>query len=323
MILISQIRRHVAHYVAAAFAVLLILAIAMAHRYSPDQPSDLLDSFVHSLHGPGFVGVAIVAFAALESYRDRRENYLFAAVIAMGIGLISEIAQIPGPRDASFSDLVVDGVAVLGGLTVVGLFDRDLREWLGLRRYLAGLAVGLLALGVSVGPSITYAYVMVAQRQAMPTLLSFEHRWESRTTGRSWGRRTQLIPAPANWPDEDQQVALTQEAGNRGILMRLLPYPDWQDYKQFSFIAASADERSHDLKILISDIRPRKTPPNRFSADATVTPTPTRIVIDFDDIRKLETQRPFDFRHVESVELRVSNPGSGATILIDDFRLEP
>ena len=61
---------------------------------------------------------------------------------------------------------------------------------------------------------------------------------------------------------------------------------------------------------------------NRHYQRARVDTTPTRYVVRFEDMINDSWSRPFDLSRVETIVLSVENPGSGAMILLDDFRLE-
>ncbi len=70
----------------------------------------------------------------------------------MGIGLISEIAQIPGPRDAQLKDLVVDAMAIMGALGMATFFDKQLKPAISKRTHLLLATVAGLALAITCVP---------------------------------------------------------------------------------------------------------------------------------------------------------------------------
>jgi len=314
--------RMLPHVIVAALAIAALGAIALAHRYSPEQLSHLADVFVHSLHGPGFVVVAVFVFAILRIYRRSAVNYVHAAIVSMAIGLFAEAAQIPGPRDAEISDLIVDAIGIIGSLGSIALFDRDVRSMLNDRLMLGLGLVSIGALTISFAPTAWYGYAWFSQHRAMPTLISFENRWESTVISQPRGRRPERIDAPANWPTTGT-IAYAEESGRYGILIRLTPYTDWSEYSTLSFVAASANNVTQKIAVSIRDMRlegERRN--NRYSQRLYVDPEPQRYVIALDKVRDVANERPFDIAHVESFILSAADPGSGTKLFFDDFRLE-
>lgn len=304
----------------ALLSVAALLLIALAHRNSPAQPSHFLDKIVHSLHGPGFVGVALFVFAILRIYRRGQRNYIYAGLIAMGVGVLAEAAQIPGPRDAELSDLAVDAIGILGALGALALFDTELRYRIELRARIGLTVVTLTALFVSLVPTAWYSYAWIAQKRSAPFLVSFEHSWERSMYRKSGSGKLRIIDAPDGWP----HAGLVAEATSspRGDLLVLEPYADWSQSDEFSFLAASVDKSAHEIVVLIEDARPKGVKQStRFRTVVTVGPAPIRIRIPLDDIRALTVPRPFDIGHINQVRLRLSNRVGGTKIIFDDFRL--
>jgi VanZ family protein len=310
-------------YLIALIVLVFLGAIAFAHRYSPVQASHLTDKLIHSLHGPGFVVVALLILAAFRRHHRGPANYLQAGIAAMAIGVFSEAVQIPGPRDAQVADLIVDGVGIIGGLGIVALFDRDIVTMLRKRRRLMLAVISTVALTASVASTLWYGYAIVEQSRAAPELLTFEHRWESAIFNKLNDQRPRLRPTPPGWPGSGDAVGYAEESGRWGILIRLYPYPDWRNYSTLSFVAASDSDISHDVMLSIQDIRPnKKDSSNRYSERFEVGPNPMRYEFSLEKVRGSAQAHPFDISRIESVRLSASNPGSQITLLIDDFRLD-
>jgi hypothetical protein len=318
----ARFMRRLPHVIVAIFAVVLLIAIVLAHRFSPTQVSHLADVFVHTLHGPGFAGVAVLVFAVLRLYRNAPVNYLHAAAAAMAIGVFAEAAQIPGPRDAEAMDLVIDALGIVGGLGVIALCDRNARASLNERPLLGLSVISIAALLIATTPMALYGYAWISQYRAMPTLLSFENRWESAVFSQPGREHPDLIAAPSNWLGTGT-IAYAEEAGRRGTLIRLTPYPDWGGYSTVSFIAASGNDDVQKIAVSVRDIRLKgERRNNRYSQQLHIGPEPKRYVISLDKVREIANERPFDIAHIESFSLNAADPGGGAKLLFDDFRLE-
>lgn len=302
--------------------MLIIISIAMAHRYSPEQSSELIEDLIHSLHGPGFAGVAIFTFAALESYRGTLANYIYAAAISLAIGVLSEIAQIPGPRDASFRDLFVDSIAIFGGLGVIAIFDRELNSLIETKTRLLVASADMIALAISITPTMWYGYVIVEQYRSVPSLLSFEHRWESAIFGQGYDRKPELIRKPSNWQSPGNTIAYTKEAGRWRSLVQITPYPDWTEYQKFSFIASTSDGETHRIAISIRDIPPEDVRRNRYHKQIDVNGEPVKYEFLLADVVKNRGDHPVDISHVGAVVLSAVGPDNDVALFIDNFRLE-
>jgi hypothetical protein len=241
----------------------------------------------------------------------------------MAIGLVSEIAQIPGPRDAQFSDLIIDGIGVFGALGLVAALDPGVRPHLRRVTRVLLLASAGTALAVAVIPSLWLSYALVQQYRAFPTLLTFEHAWERAIYDQSKNRRPVLMATPAHWPDANGTISRSRESGRRGTFISLKPMADWSEYRKLSFVAASAGE-TFEFVVRIKDNWQKKTEkqPARFYKRFHVRPEPERYTINFAEIEAQASDGPFDFSRVQSILLTAAKPGSGVEILLDDFRLE-
>ena len=108
-------------------AIISLLAIA-AHLFNPKGWPPLGVNILHALHGPGFALLALLILWYLQYQCRSVVNYVLAAGIAMAIGLLSEAAQIPGPRDAQVKDVVVDALGIFGAVGLSAALDRTVRS---------------------------------------------------------------------------------------------------------------------------------------------------------------------------------------------------
>jgi len=201
--------------------VLLLFAITAAaigiHRFDPEFWPPLAVTFLHSLHGTGFALLALVVYSAMQWFFPGSRNYLPAAIITMGIGVISEAAQIPGPRDAQFSDLLIDGLGIFGALGLIAAFDRSVRREISRAMGLALPTLAAAAFTIACGPSVWYSYALFEQRRAFPRIATFEHLWERAAVGQTIDARPVRILTPEVWPVKGKYVAKATENGRWGI----------------------------------------------------------------------------------------------------------
>lgn len=300
-----------------------VIAVTIAlHLFNPTNWPALGVDILHSLHGPGFAAIALAVFWYLQSRCVSVINYALAAGITMGIGVISELAQIPGPRDAQVKDLVVDALGILGALGVTASIDKRVRTSIATPVRLLLPAVAGVALSIACVPTLWFSYALVEQQRAFPSLLTFERAWETAAFGQTATRRPDVIPVPTDWPADGRKVSRSTENGRWGIFLSVKPVQDWRSYSKVSFIAASTGERfAMDFGIRESRLDD-ETRPNRYYGSVMVEPNPKEFTVTFDQIQAAMKDRPFDFSHVESVVFSAAKPGGGQEILLDDIRLE-
>jgi VanZ family protein len=302
-------------------AVVVAAAIAI-HRFNPSHWPPVAVDILHSLHGTGFAVLAVAVYWYLQRRFPTHVNYLLAAVVTLAIGIISEIAQIPGPRDAQLSDLLVDSLGIFGALGVLAAFDGDIRRQLGRVTRVLLPAVAGASLIVACVPSVWLTYALIQQHRTFPQLLTFEHAWEKATFRQTVGSRPSLVTAPKYWIVPGETVAHAKENGRWGIFISLHPKQDWRGYSKLSFVAASVNS-GFSMDIGVRDYKKEgESHGVRYYKTVWVDAQPKRFNVTFDEIRSNPEDRVFDFSLVEAVVLSTSKPGSGAEVFVDDFRLE-
>jgi|GEM_PF-3703155 len=300
----------------------LVLLAVTAHHVEASTWPPLGGKILHSLHGPGFALVALIILWYLQGQCQSAVNYILAGGIAIGIGLLSEIAQIPGPRDAQLSDIVIDTLGVFGALGVVASLDKKTRAQMSrsVRVILAGFAT--VALALAVVPTIWFGYALLEQKSAFPTLLSLESRWEFATLSKKSGAVPSRIGKPRNWPAEGATIGRAVEQGHDGIFLSHHPLPDWRAYEQLSLVLAT-ESSTHAVAICIRDQNEELEPHSiRVCTQISAKEKPEVVVISFDDVQKETSLREFDFSRVDALVLSAAKPGTNAVLLLDDIRLE-
>ncbi|NNF48785.1 MAG: VanZ family protein, partial [Woeseiaceae bacterium] len=172
-------RRTNAILIGAAVVVGLVIVIAL-HRYEPEGMSSLGSKALRSLHGPGFAAVAIVVYFGLRRRLSGWSRIGAAFGLCAGVGVLAELSQIPGPRNADISDLITNTMGIVAGLALVAAFDRDvdLGESPWPRRLVAVAATAALAYVLA--PTAWMTAAATARKVNLPVLLSFESTLETR-----------------------------------------------------------------------------------------------------------------------------------------------
>ena len=277
---------------------------------------------LHSLHGPGFAILSLLILWYFQHQCRSVINYVLAAAITMGIGLASEIAQIPGPRDAQLKDLVVDALGIFGAIGISASLDSSVRSIIPKWTRLMLPAAAAAALAIACVPTLWLGYALIQQKNAFPSLLTFERRWETAAFGQVPGHRPELVTAPADWPGDGTVVAHAVERGRWGIFLSIHPLPDWRGYETLSFLIASAGEEfSLDMCIRNKYLKGEEAR-NQYCKSIKVGPEAREISIPYSEILAGSKSGTFDFSRVDAVVFSVAKPGAGNELLIDDIRLE-
>jgi hypothetical protein len=309
---------------AVVVLVLLLAGVVTAHLFDPDNWPALAIDVMHSLHGSGFAVVAVFVYWLLQKTYPRSFNYLIAAAITMGMGMLAELAQVSGAREAQATDLIEDGLGILGALGLLAAFDPRVNRHLSSRGQVLLKSGAGLALSIVFIPSLWFSYALIEQHRAFPTIVTFERAWERSAfyTPRE-DQPVSFMPAPDGWIGEGTTIAQFEEAGRWGIFVVLKTVTNWRRYNKLTFVAASTSGS------FVFDIGIRERSRRNASKDQAIFyktflagPEPQRYTIGLDEIGSRSVNSPFDLSRVESVVLSAAKPGTGVKILLDDFRLE-
>jgi VanZ family protein len=302
--------------------ILLTLVVLLAHQYLPNQISDLAHKAIRSLHGPGFGAVALLMMLVLRSGNQPAVAYIKAGAFSVVLAGLSEAAQIPGPREAQISDLLVDGLGILGFLGTAAVFDRGIRATISKRRATLLSLICIPAFVLTLMPTSWLLYALVMRTQALPQILSFDEKWEQTySSGVDGG--LEIIPAPTGWPEGSGNIARLRSAGRWGLMLHIHPHPDWSDYSAVSFVAAASNEESRRIALGLWGINPGDgSPPGRYYTVAKVWSEPARYCILFDVLNKPSSQRKFELTQVYELLVGATKDVTGIEVLVDDFRLE-
>jgi len=301
--------------------LLLTTAVLLAHRILPDNASDLLVQVIQSLHGPGFGTVAIGFLVLTGQSEYRRHTYFKTAFLAMALAGLSEVAQIPGPRDAQFGDLFIDALGITGFLGAHALMRNSVRRSIRPSRLFFAVLACVLTLSITLAPTIGSSYSLVRRTLLFPKILDFESSWERRYSSVPNGDVV-IVPAPKDWPVKNSRLGQLRSAGRWGIMLRIFPYPDWREYTAVSFVAASTTVDSVPITFSLRTRGTHETVYQRFRTQLLIGPKPTRYVIPFVDLVSSSGGDSIKLTHVQALVVSESHTKEGVLLLVDDFHLE-
>jgi VanZ family protein len=158
--------------------VFVIVAATLLFVPLPILPTYAGRTIENAGHTPLFL-VGTLFILAILRHDLRVEGvrlYLYAGVLGVGCGLLSEVIQKPLRRDASWEDVFADAMGVLLALALYALFDR--RSAFRGRTRLAAL---LIVIGCTVNylaPIVSMVHAYIYRDGQFPVLASFRSRAE-------------------------------------------------------------------------------------------------------------------------------------------------
>lgn len=235
-----------------AAAAILILLLSVVFAPLPGGAAWL--SRLHdSAHGPVFGCIAVLALIALRRWTpfanlDRIVQYAIVLIAASLLGLLTEIAQIPAGRDASWSDLWRDALGAFAFLMMFSAFD-DRAQADGWRRGVL-LTLGLALTAYLVSPIVIAAIKYRERSAAFPVLADF-----ARNPDRFFVWRHDVLldfappPAALRKPNELSAARVRFLHAEYPGLEFHEPSPDWRSYSTLAIEIANA--QSHDLHLVV------------------------------------------------------------------------
>lgn len=295
-------------WILGAIGLLLVLLPVPTPAHARWQ--GVLEDFAHV---PTFALVAL-----LVATRDRAatagapfalRHALNVLLVTAAIAAATEIAQIPGPRDASLADFARD---VAGGLIALG--------WLAWRKDVAGhpghgrraVLVAAAVAAVSVGAPLAWCAAAYANRAAaFPELARFNSLLDLYfVSGGSFDRtaagtlRVRLVQGP--YPG----VALDE------------PAPDWRGYTALRAVVTNPGDAPLLLTVRVHDRQHQNRYDDRYNGKFTLLPrTTTTLEIPLEQIAAAPRGRRLDLGHVAGVILFSNERAVGREFVLERVAL--
>ena len=297
-------------------ALLLLL-----HLYQPANTGLWAQTFFNSMHVPVFGIVAISLYVATAT--KARWSFLKRAAIVLAmvfvLSLLSEAAQIPGPRDASVKDLISDWLGAIAALFFVHAFaaDKTLSRGRRIASALIGTAVLLVALSSLIGVSAAY----LERGYQRPVLVSFDAHF-GRYFRRTQNASLQLIRDTA---DARQIGQITLHDGAwPGIIFHDI-WPDWRSYSTLIIEFGLAGDAPLDVHVRVHDREHKlgdQSYDDRFNQTITLQPGRHTLRIPLKDIRNAPGNRSMDMSHINGIVIFCSAKNAGRAFQLLEIRLE-
>jgi hypothetical protein len=316
-----------AFQIAAVIGLLLVvMPLALPHD---TRASEVLQNFMHV---PVFALVAIVALRTVQAHRSSAERpvaaqYALALTVAAALGAASEIAQIPGPREASIKDWIVDVASAATALAFVRWREAPraaaARQRLGLA--IAVAAGSLFLLAPALHAAIAYGY----RYQQLPDLFRYHGaRLDAIDTyfllGEPANREFRALPEPWRQPGDPVGIRLVLPAIQWPGLTLDEPYPDWRGYQTLLVDLTNPQGHPLEFTLRIHDRRHNKQLNDRFNGVLTLAPNSRQVVrIPLSDVQRAPAGRSMDMGHIAGLILFRTSPGrEGEAVYVTRMALE-
>jgi hypothetical protein len=291
----------------------LLIALHITHI----TPHTLwLKTFLNSLHIFVFAAVAILIHSAIKRLTKLESSAVFivALVASIFLGAISEAVQIYGPRDASFADLLLDGLGAAGALLV----------YIGLRPSLApgrsvrvkALFGGIVLLLFALMPLLATSSAYVWRYTVKPTLISFESPLVN-TFVRPQNARLSLV--------YDSQLAATvgqielQRGAWPGLIIHDI-WPDWTEYSQLIIYISVPGTEFLNINIRIHD-RAHKVGEqlysDRFNKTWTLPPGNHELRIPLEQLEEAPLSRAMNLAEIDGIAIFCARKDTGRTFTLN------
>ena len=283
-------------------------------------PTRNFEQFFNALHAPAFAVLTIALLRWSLNFLSRGKAIALTVLTSLLIGLLGEILQVYGPRDADLLDLANNGIGIATGICLAWLFATPRQVGKGARFRLAILIL-LPLLTLTLAPATWYGHAAIAQQLAMPKLLSFDAWWESSVYKASGNALLQLEQAPVNWPEGGSRLAKIASTGRPYPGIQIEPTANWQNYDSLTFYAASANDHSVRLTISIYHSDKTRLDGEWFDYPFEIGPAPKLLTIELADIWKAPPGQESAERTVREIVIFIGKTTGHEEFYLDEFQL--
>lgn len=256
------------YWIALTLIVILLVAVVFA-----PVPGDTrwIRTLHNSAHAPIFGCVSLLTLVVLRAHPRWQSlslgwQYAVAVAAAFGLGIVTELLQIPAGRDASIEDALHDVIGALGFLGLFAAFDAQVRAQVRghLLRVVAAV-VGIVSLAVAAAP-VTRAAIKYQQRdERFPVLADFSQRYD----------RYFILQKSADFSPVIVPEAWRKQAGETALRVRLLDgaypgmdfielLPDWSGYSTLAVDLINPTPLDLQLLLRVHDAAHNNQPDDRF-----------------------------------------------------------
>jgi hypothetical protein len=291
------------------FAPALIVILLAVVVFSPPPGSTRwMKTLEDSAHGPVFGCIALLLWGLLrmvprlQRWAAGRE-YIIALIAAIVLGGLSELAQIPAGRDASWMDWRNDVLGAIGALALVRAFEPRPRQ--ARSRRAASLAVVLGIVAILSAPLALSTLEYRRRDASFPVLADFTADYD-RYFIEQGNSTVEPAVLPGPWATHELELAMLVkflDGDYPGIAIIETP-PDWRAYASLALDLTNPTDSELRLRLRVHDAQHNQEYPDRYNTSVAIAPhTRTVVRVPLSDVRFGPATRLLDIAHVQGVVL--------------------
>jgi hypothetical protein len=317
-------------FVAAAMLFLILIIVAGLLVYELPYDTLFWIEVQNAGHTPVFGIISLLILGASlrllgSRIPQRPAHYAIALAGATFLGLISEYAQIAGPRDADVCDFIRD---IAGAVSFLGIFmyaDGKLRTAGGklmARIRTAVLITAILVLVAALVPLALWSGAYLHRNGTFPAICDFDSYWGNRFL-RTEDARLESVAPPSGWIDARGEVGRVVFGVDDypGLVIREV-YPDWRGYGSLVFDIYSPANTSVNLHVRIEDFSHNGDFADRFNRATAIRPGASRVSIPLADIKEAPVGREMNMQAIRAIHLFVVGPEDELVLYFDNLTLK-
>ena len=301
-------------------AVALVVAMLLLIQFGRPSPGGLwLATLYESMHALFFGAIALCVIIITPPDWRRRRRLMTIAVVVIVLSLLSEAAQIPTDRDASFEDLVADWLGATAFSLIAIAFAGSFRLDKRLRLLLVPL--GLVLLAWSLLPLVKVSAAYIERFQNLPELVDFDGRF-NRTFMRI--QNASLVVQPNDTSGDTSALVTLKDGPWPGVLLHDL-YPKWSRYSALIVELENPQDASLNLALRVDDDEHRfgeQQYSDRFNRQFELPPGEMTLRIPLTDIENAPADRQMDLSAIDGLVLFAAQSEAGRSFVIHSIRLE-
>lgn len=278
----------------AAIAIAILLSTVFVPQ--PGHPGIWLRSLFEWLHVPVFGLISLAVLSMTPTLWRTGQRFGLALLGSLALGVLTEAAQIPMQRDASWEDLIADAAGAAGFLLLAYAIGR---------KPIVGVVSAIFATATllwSASPLIAVTQALVHRNSQFPII--FNGDIDSEQTFVS-GRNIQMkTRRPVTDDGLYTEVQVLRDKGMRIEIRDLVP--DWSSYSDLNLRIELVGDLDLTLTVRIHDTLHRRgdQPHNdRFNQRLTLSPGMNSLTIPLRNVRSAPKGRSMDMTKIEALIL--------------------
>lgn len=301
-----------------ALATALLLLV---HLASPPTVGLWTQTFANSLHVPIFAIISLCIFVVTGTIGNATLSRRIGIAISVTflLGVLSEAAQIPGPRHASLEDLRSDWLGATAMVLLAVAAGRTNPISRGVRSISAITGISLLLLALS--PLIQVSAAYLERNYQFPTIVSFDSYFGGRFI---LSQHTDLrVSRSATDGRKIADIELREGAWPAIIIHDVRP--DWRAFSTLVIDFGLAGDIPLDINVRVHDRKHqhgKQLHSDRFNLQYELQPGNHTLRVPLGQISRAPATRQMDMSQVDGIVLFCSAKDVGRSFRLLSIRLE-